>query len=199
VNAIGPGAFLRTAPDRSECDIEIVTLDGVFAEEGRGGPDMRGVSVCPLLTKPLSRGTVRLRSLDPTAKPRINHNHLAEREDVEGLAAGVRAALRTTQQEPFSSLLRRPIQIPPDDSDQDVEDYMRRTLFGTWHPTGTCAITEVVDSDLRVLGVDGLRVADASVMPTIVRGHTNAAAILIGEKAADLIGAADLQPKETQS
>jgi choline dehydrogenase-like flavoprotein len=77
--------------------------------------------------------------------------------------------------------------VPASDSDSDILAFLQRTALTVWHPVGTCAMGSVVDGDLRVLGVDGLRVVDASVMPTIPRANTNAASIMIGEKGADLI------------
>jgi choline dehydrogenase len=83
--------------------------------------------------------------------------------------------------------MRRPFNVPAGDSDEEIMDFVRRAGQSVYHPTSTCAIGSVVDPDLRVYGIAGLRIADASVIPTITRANTNAATIMIAEKAADLI------------
>ena len=88
---------------------------------------------------------------------------------------------------PLKKLARLSFSVPDGASDDDIMDFVRRAGQSVYHPTSTCAIGAVVDSELRVFGVDGLRVVDASVMPTITRANTNAATIMIAEKAADLI------------
>ena len=103
------------------------------------------------------------------------------------MIAGLRKALEVAEQEPLRRAMRRPFSVPAGDSDEDLMDFVRRAAQSVYHPTSTCAIGSVVDPQLRVYGFEGLRVADASVMPTITRGNTNAATIMIGEKAADLI------------
>ena len=105
------------------------------------------------------------------------------------MIAGVRKALEIAAQEPLRKVMRAPYSVPAGDSDEEIMDFIRRASQSVYHPTSTCAIGSVVDPQLRVYGVEGLRVADASVMPTITRGNTNAATIMIGEKAADLIRA----------
>ena len=108
------------------------------------------------------------------------------------MIAGVRMALEIAEQEPLQKVMRRPFSVPAGDSDEEIMDFVRRAGQTVYHPTSTCAIGSVVDPELRVYGVDGLRVADASVMPTITRANTNAATIMIGEKAADLISGRSL-------
>ncbi len=103
------------------------------------------------------------------------------------MIAGIRKALEIAEQEPLQKAARRPFSVPAGDSDEEIMDFVQRASQTVYHPTSTCAIGSVVDPELRVYGVEGLRVADASVMPTITRGNTNATAIMIGEKAADLI------------
>jgi len=96
-------------------------------------------------------------------------------------------ALEIAGQAPLEKALRKPYSVPAGDSDTELLDFALRASQTVYHPTSTCAIGSVVDPQLRVYGIDGLRVVDASVMPTITRGNTNAATIMIAEKAADLI------------
>jgi choline dehydrogenase len=103
------------------------------------------------------------------------------------MLAGLRKALEVAAQEPLQKVIRRPFSVPDGESDGELMDFVRRAGQSVYHPTSTCAIGSVVDPHLRVYGFEGLRVADASVMPTVTRGNTNAATIMIGEKAADLI------------
>src|SRR4029077_20760301 len=137
--------------------------------------------------KPTSRGKISLRSARPDAKPRIVHNYLATREDWECMLTGVRVTLQIAEQEALRRYRRALPLAPTSDSEAYIWDFVKRRCHSLYHPTSTCAIGRVVDSELRVLGVDGLRVADASVMPSIVRGNTNAPTIMIAEKASDLI------------
>jgi choline dehydrogenase len=130
---------------------------------------------------------VKLRAPLPDSKPRVLCNFLATEDDRQSVIAGVRMALEIAEQEPMRKVMRRPFSVPAGDSADEILDFVRRAGQTVYHPTSTCAIGSVVDPELRVYGVDGLRVADASVMPTITRANTNAATIMIAEKAADLI------------
>ena len=119
--------------------------------------------------------------------------------DLDALRAGCRQALEIAAQRPFAELLDRP--LAPMGDEQELDDYIRRYTQTLFHPVGTCAMgtgpEAVVDAELRVSGVEGLRVADASVMPRITRGNTNAPSIMIGEKAADLIRGREPSPLAT--
>lgn len=146
------------------------------------------------LVRPQSRGRLALRSADPTAAPRIEPRYLSARQDLEVLGAGLRLAERFAQSAPLVAQLRKP--APPFQGDlradpAALEAAIRQTATTLYHPVGTCKMGHdplaVVDHQLRVHGVAGLRIADASVMPVIVNGNTNAACMMIGEKAADLI------------
>jgi choline dehydrogenase len=135
---------------------------------------------------------VRLRSADPAAKPRILTNSLAEEEDLAALVAGVRLAREIAAAGPLAEVVGREL-FPGGEVDTNeaiAADIRRRTEL-LYHPVGTCRMgtgaDAVVSPDLRVQGVDRLRVADASVMPTIPAGNTNAPTIMVAEKAADLI------------
>ena len=145
-----------------------------------------------ITTVPDSRGWVRLASADPTAPPLINPNILAEDSDVQRLLLGVRKARELNTAAAFAEW--GPREVLPGEHIQDekgLRDYIARATGTYFHPVGTCKMGTddhaVVDPQLRVHGVEGLRVADASVMPAIPSVNTNAAAIMIGERAADLV------------
>ena len=186
------GGFLRTREDAELPDVQFHAAPGGFLDEGLAAPAGHALSFGPYVNRPRSRGTVRLRSPLPSAKPRIMHNYLADERDLTTLRDGLRLALEIARQPALRSHLIAGAPhrgIPDSDSDADLDRHIRRTAFSFYHPAGTCAIGRVVDPRLRVLGVEGLRVADTSIMPLLVAGNTNAPAIMIGEKAADLIRA----------
>ena len=144
--------------------------------------------------QPESRGSISLRSSDPLEPPVIQPNYLASEADLRLLVEGVKLARRLARTKAFDAYRGEEFCPGPKTvSDEDIADYVRNTVESVYHPVGTCKMgsdpAAVVDARLRVRGVEGLRVADASVMPTIVRGNTNAPTIMIAEKAADLIRA----------
>ena len=151
----------------------------------------------PILVAPESRGQITLRSADPHAKPVIEPSYLSDPAGVDRAAMmeGLRICARIAEAPPLQGLLG-PIARPRDCTELDeatLELALNTNSHTLYHPLGTCRMgsdeASVVDPELRVRGVDGLRVADASVMPGTVRGHTHAPSVLIGEKAADLIRA----------
>ena len=148
----------------------------------------------PVLVSPRSRGSIRLRSSDPDAKPRILTNSLAEPEDLAALVAGVKLAREWAQTAPLAEAAGREFHPGPDvRSDADIEAWVRAHVELIYHPVGTCRMgaadddQAVLDPELRVRGVAGLRVADASVFPVIPGGNTNAPTMMVAERAADLI------------
>jgi choline dehydrogenase len=160
--------------------------------------------ICPTLCKPHSRGYLELRSADPGAQPIIQPRYLECQSDVDTLMAGIELAHDLGRTAPLKDLCAntRPFAVPdstqpgarvpvPDRGDSALPDFVRANATTVWHPVGTCRMGRdrmaVVDPQLRVHGIDRLRVADASIMPTIPSGNTNAPAIMIGEHAADLI------------
>lgn len=152
---------------------------------------------------PKSRGSVTLKSANPMEKPAVRLNLLADPRDFEPLRRGVRAARRVYrmgEQGKLTGQERTPGEHVQ--SDADLDAYIRETAVVAQHPVGTCAMGSgpgaVVDADLRVIGVDGLRVVDASVMPAVPGGNTNAACMMIGERASDLIRGRTLPPASLQ-
>jgi choline dehydrogenase-like flavoprotein len=160
----------------------------LFYQEGLGATVEHGVAFGPGVVKPTSRGSLSLRTPNPYVKPRIIHNYLATEEDRATILAGVSVALEISAQPALGDFITGAFSVPPADaSDEQLWEFIRENTMTIYHPTSTCAIGPVVDSRLKVHGIDALRVADASVMPSIVRGNTNAATIMIGEKGADMI------------
>jgi choline dehydrogenase len=183
------GAFVRTRPGLEAPDVQFHLGPSLLFDEGLSAPSANGYAIAPGIVAPTSRGKVSLRALLPDAQPRILHNYLATEEDLASALAGIRLALEIADQEPLRAIQRAPYVVPESDRDEDLLAFVRRAGQTIFHPTSTCAIGSVVDSELRVHGVSGLRVVDASVMPSVPRGNTNAPTIMIAEKAADLIRA----------
>jgi choline dehydrogenase-like flavoprotein len=185
-------AFIRTRPGLPAADVQLLFGPVYYHEHGFDAIDDHAFSLAAALLTPRSRGRLRLRSADPDAKPDLVGNHLAKPEDLASLIAGFRKLREIGRTEPLNSVRGREL-VPGEEveSDSEIEAFLRRETELLYHPVGTCRMGSdegaVVDPQLRVRGVDGLRVADASVMPTITGGNTNAPTIMIGEKAADLI------------
>jgi choline dehydrogenase-like flavoprotein len=192
------GGFVRSVPQLTAPDLQFHAALGLSLDEGLGPSQRSGISFGPYVARPASRGWVRLRTPEPYSKPRIQHNFLTEESDRIATRDGVRLALEIARQPALRehltdlSLARSEGLIPDSDTDEAIDEFVRRTAFAFYHPSGTCAIGTVVDPMLRVGGVDGLRVADASVMPRLVTGNTNAPAIMIGERVAHLIATGSL-------
>jgi len=187
--------FVRSRPDLDLPDLELIFAPAPFFDEGLGDPYGHAVVMGPILVKPLSRGTITLKSADPAAKPSIDPRYLSDPDgkDREALISGLRMTAKIAQTAALKDVLGK-VARPLDASDTGEETLEKALITCShtlYHPVGTCRMGHdpfsVVDPQLRVRGVDGLRVADASVMPTIIRGHTHAPSVLIGEKAADLI------------
>jgi choline dehydrogenase-like flavoprotein len=192
------GAFVKSKPSELVPDIQLLSIPWAYPEPNDDGPEPGKISTAysftmlPGLIYPKSRGTVRLSSPDPFAAPLIDPHYLEEPADLQLLVDAVRLVREIAHSKPLAGYLKG--EATPGDhvrSDADIQAAIR--LYGKtiYHPVGTCKMgvdpLAVVDPELRVRGVDGLRVADASIMPAIVGGNTNAPAIMIGEKAADLV------------
>jgi choline dehydrogenase-like flavoprotein len=193
------GAFFRSRPGLDAPDIEFHFAPSLFYDEGLTAPADHGYCFGPVVIKPTSRGRVMLRAPLPDSKPRVLCNFLTTEEDRQSMMAGVRMALEIAEQPALKAVEREPFSVPASDSDEDIMDFVMRASQTVYHPTSSCAMGQVVDSELRVFGVEGLRVVDASVMPTITRGNTNAPTIMIAEKAADLIKGAAPVAREAAS
>jgi choline dehydrogenase len=186
-------AFVRSRPGLPAPDLQFHMGGLYFDDHGQEEFEGHAMTIAPVLVATKSRGAVWLRSADPHEKPRILTNSLSEPDDVDSLVAGIELAREIAAKPPLADLVEREIKPGPDAGDRDaLEADLRRRLMLLYHPVGTCRMSDtgadaVVDSELRVHGIDGLRVADASVMPTIPGGNTNAPTIMIGEKASDLI------------
>jgi choline dehydrogenase len=186
-NLAESGGFARVGADAPAPDTQFHVAPIHIVEEGMGDPQAHGVWISPCLLTPESRGSVRLGSNDPTAKPVVRNDFYAGDSDMPRAIEAVRLMQEICAQPAFKPYAAEPFTAPADDSEQALRAHVARTTFPIYHPVGTCAIGSVVDADLRVLGLEGVRVVDASVMPTVPRGNTNAPTIAIAERAADLI------------
>jgi choline dehydrogenase len=186
-NIAEAGGFWRSRDGLDAPDVQFHFAPVMFAEEGLLEPFDHAYSDGACVLRPRARGRVSLRSADPTDKPRILTNFLGTEEDWAVQIAGIRKCLEIREQAPLKAYERGPYQVPDGDSDEAIRAKVRETAHHLYHPVGTCAMGSVVDAELRVRGIDGLRVVDASVMPTLTRGNTNAPTIMIAERAADLV------------
>jgi len=181
------GGFFRTRDDLPAPDLEFHFAPSIFYDEGLNAPTDPGIAFGPVLIKPNERGWVKLRTPMPDSKPLVLTNFFTDEDDRRSVIAGVRIALEIASQPALKAVTTRPYSVPESDSEADIVAWIERNGQPVYHPTSTCAIGSVVDPELRVLGVEGLRVCDASVMPTITRANTHAATVMIAEKGADLI------------
>jgi choline dehydrogenase/4-pyridoxate dehydrogenase len=202
----GVMAFLKSSPELALPDIQLLfgaapmTAHPYFSPLVRPYADSFGCRA--VLLQPQSRGRIELASPDPHLPVRIRQNFLATEKDWATLRAGVRVVREIGRQAPLASFTAGEISPGPDcRSDAAIDAHIRATAITVHHPLGTCKMgrpsdpATVVDPELKILGVDGLRVVDASVMPDLIGGNINAAVIMIAEKAADLIrGRAPLAP-----
>jgi choline dehydrogenase-like flavoprotein len=185
-------AFVRSRPGLAQPDLEYHFAPAYFVDNGFEEYDGHAITMGPVLLAPKSRGWVRLRSADPTAKPRLITNSLAEPEDVAALVAGTKLAREIAAAGPFAEVLGKELFPGPEVvSDEDLAADLRRRVELIYHPVGTCRIgtdeDAVVDPELRVRGVEALRVIDASVMPTVPSGNTHAPTVAVAERGADLV------------
>jgi choline dehydrogenase-like flavoprotein len=186
-------AFTRTRPGLPAPDIQLHMGAAYFEDHGAEEYDGHCAVIAPTLVSPKARGQVWLRSADPGEKPRIITNTLSEPDDVESLLAGIALARDIAARSPLREVVVKELKPGPGiDERSDLEADLRRRLMLIYHPVGTARMSDtaadaVVDSKLRVHGLEGLRVIDASVMPTIPGGNTNAPTIMVAEKGAQEI------------
>ncbi len=198
-NIAEAGGFARTDTALPAPDIQWHVLPVPYVNDGLADPASRALSVLVTLVSVGSRGRVRLRSNDPRHKPAVDPAYLSDSSDIDPLAYGVAMVREFAAARPLRKMIKS--ELAPGGSvrtDTDLREWVRGNLSTACHPVGTCAmggdsrlaaskLASVVDTQLRVRGVQGLRVVDASVMPTVPRGDTNAPTIAIAERAADLI------------
>jgi choline dehydrogenase len=186
-------AFARTRPDLPGPDLQLHFAAFGFTGPAQTDPAQRLVMVVPSVNHPRSRGAVRLASGDPMAAPRILPRLLDAPEDLDTMRRGVRLCASIMRQAPMLANFVRFMEPPPlDGPDEALDDFVRQAAGPLYHPVGTCRMgrdaSAVVDPELNVRGVERLAVADVSIMPRHISGNTHACALMIGERAADLLG-----------
>ncbi|MDA9147506.1 GMC family oxidoreductase N-terminal domain-containing protein [Gammaproteobacteria bacterium] len=186
------GGFIRSRNDIAVPDIQLHFAPGMVVDHGRESVWGTGLSCHTCLLRPKSRGEVTLQSADPTDDPKIDPKFLSHPDDMRDMVAGYKKMMKIMNKEPLSKYTSGHVQRPVDlDNDEDIEQAIREDADTVYHPVGTCKMgsdeMSVVNERLKVHSVSGLRVIDASIMPTLVGGNTNAPTIMIGEKASDMI------------
>lgn len=190
------GGFVKSTPAEALPDLQFHFVIGKLVDHGRKPVFGHGYSCHVCLLRPLSRGSVKLASKDPVAAPLIDPNFLGHRDDMDRLIRGFKVARQVLSQPALASFGGResPASASAQTDDQ-IEHFIRDHADTVYHPAGSCRMgsgpMDVVDAQLRVHGIEGLRVVDASIMPSVVAGNTNAPVIMIAEKAADMIKAAN--------
>ncbi len=194
-NGIHAGLFTRTDPRLERPDLQINLLEWSTVERTKDRViphPFPGFTLAPVHLRPDGRGTVRLGSRDPLAPPVVNFDFLRTDYDLRAVTTGIRLARKIVEQPALRPYVMEELQPGPQAvTDDDIAAFVRQTGISNHHPSSSCAMghgsNTVVDPRLRVHGIDALRVADASIMPTVVAGNTNAPSIMIGEKAAAMI------------
>ncbi len=191
-NGLESGGFLKSRPDLEVPDLQLHFVNAMMTDHGRKKADRHGFTLHVCQLRPASKGFIALKNTDPFTQPLIQPNYLAVESDRAALREGVRIARRIFAQPAFDAY-RGPEMAPGAhvQSDAEIDAWVARSAETIYHPVGTAKMGSddmaVVDAQLRVRGVEGLRVVDASVMPTLIGGNTNAPTIMIAEKASDMI------------
>ncbi|HEY2178746.1 MAG TPA: GMC oxidoreductase, partial [Caulobacteraceae bacterium] len=193
-NFLEAGAFLKSRPELDRPDLQLHCVLAIMRDHGKVAAESDGFTIHVCQLRPQSRGRVALRSADPLDDPAIFANYMAAEEDRRAIRAGFDMVRALAAQPSLAAIVKREINPGPEvNDDSAIEAWIRRSAETIYHPVGTCRMAPsgdpmaVVDETLRVAGVGALRVVDASVMPTLIGGNTNAATIMIAEKAADMI------------
>jgi choline dehydrogenase len=201
-NVAEAGAFVRTSADLVAPDLQLHAIPAILSEDPPFGMAEHGISLGVCLLTPSSVGELYLSGPEPTGKPLIYHRYLETEDDMTRMESGLELLMELSGQPALSGYCGDGEQLPASGDKADRRAYIRRHAQTLYHPVGTCAMgpdeDAVVDVELRVRGVDGLRVVDASVMPSVPRGNTNAPTIAIAERAADLIRGV-VPPPEAQA
>jgi choline dehydrogenase-like flavoprotein len=195
------GGFIRSSPDLSVPDLQLHFVIGKLVDHGRKTVFGHGYSCHVCLLQPTSRGTVQLASKDPAAAPLIDPNFLDTPDDMARMVKGVKQMRHILSQPALATLGGREFAASAAArSDEQIAEFIRNYADTIYHPVGSCRMGpgpgDVVDAELRVHGMQGLRVVDASIMPSVVSGNTNAPTIMIAEKIADQIKAAARKPAQ---
>ena len=188
------GGFVRSHADEPAPDIQLHFVIGKLVDHGRKTVFGHGISCHLCVLRPKSRGRVSLATKDPLAPPAIDPAFLSDPDDIQRMVRGVKLMRRVLQQPALAAFAGRELPASAGaQTDAQIEQFIRNHADTIYHPVGTCRMgpgpDDVVDERLRVRGLQGLRVVDASIMPRIVSGNTNAPTIMIAEKAADMIRA----------
>ena len=192
-NTVESGGFVRSKPGLDQPDLQLI-LGPEYMNQNRSIPRGHGFSFHVSLLQPKSRGRLTLASADPAAKPRLQANFLSDEggEDLEALVRGFKIVRRLAEASAMDAYRGEEVFPGPKvGTDEEIRQFTHDTLGTTFHPAGTCRMGKdpmaVVDPELKVRGIQGLRVVDASVMPKVISGNTNAPTIMIAEKGADMI------------
>jgi choline dehydrogenase len=179
-NVAEAAAFVRSQPDSPAPDVELLFAPVLFEDEGLEPPSAHGFTIGVVLLRPRSSGVIRLLSADPFDSPRIEPRYLSAPDDLATLAYGVELARRVATMPALAAFAGA--ELEP--GDVPVEDSIREKATTLYHPVGTCRMGTVVDAELRVRGLEGLSVVDASVIPRVPRGHTHLPTLMLAERAA---------------
>jgi choline dehydrogenase len=185
------GAFVRIELGAPAPDVQLHCAPVYFADDGQAAPEAHGVWISPCLLTPRSRGSVRLDPHAPDGAPLIVNGFYDAEEDLQRMLASLRLALALGARPALASRCAEPFRVPADESQASLTTHLAATTFAFYHPVGTCRMGEdeaaVLDGELRVRGIGALHVVDASAIPTVPRGNTNAPTIALAERAADLL------------